>query len=189
MHAQIEFENKNNMNKAIIYCLPLLLVGLASCKDKTQSNIIIAHKPVIVATQHKPRAIGDAVRTSNISWVGGKYTVKVTVKCDTSLPLATDGVTRYYDNRVNISIIRSDGSSFFNRTFTKSDFKNYVDARFYDHGALIGIVFEKAEGENLKFAASIGNPDCSIDDFASLDIAVSHLGGVSISTSNNEESE
>ncbi len=177
------------MNKAIIYCLPLLLAGLASCKDKPQSNIIIAHKPVVVTSQHKPRAIGDVVRNSNINWVGGKYTVKVTVKCDTSLPLATDGVTNYYDNRVNINIIRSDGSSFFNHTFTKSDFKSHVDSHFYEHGALIGIIFEKVEGENLKFAASIGNPDSSIDDFASLDITVSHLGGISISTSNNEESE
>ena len=165
------------MKKAIIYSLPLLIVGLASCKDKPQSNIIIAHKPLVV-THH-----------SDISWVGGKYTVRVTVKSDTSLPLATDGVTSYYDNRVNINIIRSDGSSFFNHTFTKSDFKNYVDANYYEHGALIGIIFEKAEGDNLKFAASIGNPDRSIDDFASLDITVSHIGGISISTSNNEESE
>lgn len=177
------------MNKAIIYCLPLLLVGIASCKDKPQSNIIIAHKPVVVTKQHKPRVIGDVVRNSNISWVGGKYTVKVTVKCDTSLPLATDGMTKYYDNRVNINIVRSDGSSFFNRTFTKTDFKNYVDANYYEHGALIGIILEKVDGENLKFAASIGNPDRSIDDFASLDITVSHLGGISIATSNNEESE
>ncbi len=177
------------MNKAIIYSLPLLLVGITSCKDKPQSNIIIAHKPIIVNTQHKPRVIGDVVRNSNISWVGGKYTVRVTVKCDTSLPLATDGETRYYDNRVNINIIRADGSSFFNRTFTKSDFKNYVDNNYYTQGALIGIILEKVEGENLKFAASIGNPDRSIDDFASLDITVSHLGGISIAKSNNEESE
>lgn len=177
------------MNKAIIYSLPLLIVGLASCKDKPQSNIIIAHKPLVVTHQAMPRAIGDVVRNSDISWVGGKYTVRVTVKSDTSLPLATDGVTSYYDNRVNINIIRSDGSSFFNHTFTKSDFKNYVDANYYEHGALIGIILEKAEGDNLKFAASIGNPDRSIDDFASLDITVSHIGGISISTSNNEESE
>lgn len=175
------------MNKAIIYSLPLLIVGLASCKDKPQSNIIIAHKPLVVTHQAKPRAIGDVVRNSDISWVGGKYTVRVTVKSDTSLPLATDGVTSYYDNRVNINIIRSDGSSFFNHTFTKSDLKNYVDANYYEHGALIGIILEKAEGDNLKFAASIGNPDRSIDDFASLDITVSHIGGISISTSNNEE--
>ncbi len=180
---------KNKMNKAIIYSLALLLVGTTSCKDKPQSNIIIAHKPIVVTTQHKPRVIGDVVRNSNINWVGGKYTVRVTVKCDTSLPLATDGETRYYDNRVNINIIRSDGSSFFNHTFTKSDFKNYVDTNYYKNGALIGIILEKAEGENLKFAASIGNPDRSIDDFASIDITVSHLGGISIAKSNNEESE
>ncbi len=177
------------MNKAMIYSLPLLLVCITSCKDKPRSNIIIAHKPVVVPIQNKPRAIGDAVRNSSISWVGGKYTVKITVKCDTSLPLATDGATSYYDNRVNISIIRSDGFPFFNHTFTKSDFKNYVDANYYEHGALIGIILEKVDGENLEFAASVGNPDRSIDDFASLDITINHLGGISIASSNNEESE
>ena len=159
----------------MIYSLPLLLVCITSCKDKPRSNIIIAHKPVVVPIQNKPRAIGDAVRNSSISWVGGKYTVKITVKCDTSLPLATDGATSYYP--------------FFNHTFTKSDFKNYVDANYYEHGALIGIILEKVDGENLEFAASVGNPDRSIDDFASLDITINHLGGISIASSNNEESE
>ena len=142
------------MKKAILYCLPLLFLGVVSCKDKPQSNIIIAHRPMVVH-QQKPQVIGDAVRTSNISWVGSKYTVKVSIKCDTSLPLATDGSTKYYDNRVNISILRADGSSFFNRTFTKSDFKPYVDDSYYDGGALIGIVFDKVAGESLKFAVSI----------------------------------
>ncbi|MGN1254132.1 MAG: DUF4738 domain-containing protein [Prevotella sp.] len=176
------------MKKAILYCLPLLFLGVVSCKDKPQSNIIIAHRPMVVH-QQKPQVIGDAVRTSNISWVGSKYTVKVSIKCDTSLPLATDGSTKYYDNRVNISILRADGSSFFNRTFTKSDFKPYVDDSYYDGGALIGIVFDKVAGESLKFAVSVGNPDKTTDEFIPLELTVSHVGGVSIEKANNEDEQ
>lgn len=176
------------MKKAILYCLPLLFLGVVSCKDKPQSNIIIAHRPMVVH-QQKPQVIGDAVRTSNISWVGSKYTVKVSIKCDTSLPLATDGSTKYYDNRVNISILRADGSSFFNRTFTKSDFKPYADDSYYDGGALIGIVFDKVAGESLKFAVSVGNPDKTTDEFIPLELTVSHVGGVSIEKANNEDEQ
>lgn len=143
----------------------------------------------MVVHQQKPQVIGDAVRTSNISWVGSKYTVKVSIKCDTSLPLATDGSTKYYDNRVNISILRADGSSFFNRTFTKSDFKPYVDDSYYDGGALIGIVFDKVAGESLKFAVSVGNPDKTTDEFIPLELTVSHVGGVSIEKANNEDEQ
>jgi hypothetical protein len=174
------------MNKAIRYCLPLLLLGLISCKDKPQSNIIIVHPPV-TARQQKPQAIGDAVRTRNINWVGSQFTVKVTTKCDTSLPLATDGSAKYYDNRVNISVLRSDGTSFFNRTFTKADFKPYVDDKVYKDGALVGIVFDKAEGESLTFAVSVGNPDKTTDQFVPLELTVSHLGGVSIAKVETEE--
>lgn len=176
------------MKKAILYSLPLLFLGLVSCKDKPQSNIIIAHRPMVVH-QQKPQAIGDAMRTNNISWVGSKYTVKVSVKCDTSLPLATDGATKYYDNRVNINILRTDGTSFFNRTFTKADFKPYVDDDYYNGGALIGIVFDKVDGESLKFAVSVGNPDKTTDEFVPLKLTVSHLGGVSIEKANNEDEQ
>lgn len=176
------------MKKAILYCMPLLFLGVVSCKDKPQSNIIIAHRPVVVK-QQKPQAIGDAERTSNISWVGSKYTVKVSVKCDTSLPLATDGSTKYYDNRVNISILRADGTSFFNRTFTKSDFKPYVDDNYYDGGALLGIVFDKVDGELLKFAVSVGNPDKTTDEFVPLELTVNHVGGASIEKANNEDEQ
>ncbi len=173
------------MNKAILYSLPLLFLGIVSCKDKPRSNIIIAHRPIVVQ-QNKPQVIGDAVRNNIIDWVGGKYTVRVSIKCDTSLPLATDGSTKYYDNRVNINILRADGSSFFNRTFTKSDFKLYVDDDYYNDGALIGIVFDKVEGESLKFAVSVGSPDKTTDEFVPLELTVNHVGGVSISRASDE---
>lgn len=175
------------MKKAILYSLPLLL-GIVSCKDKPQSNIIIAHRPMVVQ-QQKPQVIGDAIRASNINWVGSRYTVKVRVKCDTSLPLATDGAVKYYDNRVNISILRADGSSFFNRTFTKSDLGPYVDDTYYEDGALIGIVFDKVDGESLKFAVSVGNPDKTTDEFVPLELTISHLGDVAIEKATNEDDQ
>lgn len=177
------------MNKALLYSLPLLLLGIVSCKDKPKSKIIIAKKPIIVNPNTRPKTVGNTVRKNNISWVGGNYTVNITVKCDSSLPLASDGVNRYYDNRVNVNIMRSDATSFFNHTFSKSDFKTYIDTDIYDKGALLGIIFEKVEGNNLKLAATIGNPDRSSDEFEPLEITVGHLGNISIAKSDNMETE
>ena len=78
-------------------------------------------------------------------------------------------------------ILRSDGSEFFSRTFTKADFKPYVDNAYYKDGALLGIVFDKAQGSQLRFAASVGSPDKSSDEYVPLVLTVNNQGAVAIS--------
>lgn len=41
-------------------------------------------------------------------------------------------------------------------------------------------MLEKADGDNLKFAASVGAPDVLSDDYVPMIITVSRTGGVSI---------
>lgn len=47
-------------------------------------------------------------------------------------------------------------TEFFNHTFTKAAFESNLDKKTKSTGALLGIVFDKAEGNNLCFAASVG---------------------------------
>ena len=70
--------------------------------------------------------------------------------------------------------------SFFNHTFTKVDFRDYIDGTYSD-GALVGIVLDRAEGDNLLFAASVGSPDKMSDEYIPLLLKVSRQGKVSIS--------
>ena len=103
-------------------------------------------------------------------------------KADHSLPLADDGQgNKYYDNRITVKIVRKDGSSFFNRTFTKDDFAKYVDPLYRKNSALLGIVLDKAEGDNLVFAASVGSPDKMSDEYVPLLMKISRFGDVAIS--------
>lgn len=166
--------------------LLLILVSAVSCKEKKNDDIIITRKPIIMK-QHKPKRIGDAKQSKTVSWLGSQYAVTVSTKADTSLPLATDGVTKYYDNSITLHIDRADGTMFFDRTFTKSDFKSCVDNAYYKDGALLGIVFDKADGNSLKFAVSVGNPDKSSDEFVPIELKVGNLGGVSMEKSSDEE--
>ena len=91
--------------------MALALLTVASCKEKKKDYIIVTHKPIVVKSQ-KPRAMGDTQQSRHVSWLGNTYTVTVGLKADPSLPLASDGEQKYYDNRITLRITRGDGSVF-----------------------------------------------------------------------------
>ena len=111
--------------------------------------------------------------------IGASYTVDTEFKADKSLPLISDGEQKYYDNRATVKILRKDGTVFFNRTFSKADFINQIDAS-YKGGALLGVVYDKCDGDNMYFAASVGSPDKSSDEYVPLVVKISRFGDVSI---------
>lgn len=159
------------------FCLSA--VFFAACADKPKSNDIIAKKPV-KAVPKPTQTMGDYSQNRSVEWLGSTYIVSVERKADTSLPLAVDeSGNKYYDNRITVSILRSDGSEFFKRTFTKANFDEYVGDD-YKVGGLLGIVFDHAEGESLCFAASVGSPDKMSDNYVPLVMKVSRVGGVAI---------
>lgn len=170
------------MKKLLGICAAALSVWLAvSCSEKKESTIIISKKKPVAASQAKINKMGDYTQTRAVEWVGNRYTLETQLAADDSLPLAKDGATRYYDNRITLRIVRADGSSFFKKSFTKSYFKDYVDNIYYKDGALLGIVFVKAEGNSLVFAASVGNPDKSSDEYVPLVMKIDNFGNVSVS--------
>lgn len=163
---------------SLLICFVGILV-VYGCKEKKNTGDIITKKPVTIV-QRKIQQTGNYVQSRKIKWLGGVYTVETKRVADTSLPLIEDGNTKYYDNKIMIRILRSDGSVFFNHTFTKVDFKDYIDGTYSD-GALVGIVLDRAEGDNLLFAASVGSPDKMSDEYIPLLLKVSRQGKVSIS--------
>jgi len=166
-----------------IWSLVILFLGLLmmdSCGGKKQSNDIIAHKSVIVKSA-KTQKMGDYKQQNQANWAGSTYTIDIEFRADTSLPVVSEGTQKYYDNRITLRILRKDGSVFLKREFTKADFASYLDANYSKNGALLGIVFDKAEGDNLIFAASVGSPDKSSDEYLPLVMKVSRQGNVSVS--------
>ena len=124
-----------------------------ACTSKPKSNDIIARKPAKAAPQ-PTQTMGDYSQNRTVNWLGSAYTLCVERKADKDLQLAKDeSGNKYYDNRIKLVIRRSDDSEFFNRTFSKADFTEYVGNDYKD-GALLGIVFDHADADNLYFAAS-----------------------------------
>ena len=75
-----------------------------------------------------------------------------------SLPIITDDEgDKYADNIATLSVHR-DGNQIFKRTFYKSTFRHLLPRGFYHGSVLDGMAFERPDGANLRFVASVSNP-------------------------------
>lgn len=171
------------MKRSNYILLSILAIGLmASCAEKKKSKIIIAPKPVAQVTNKPTQEMSRYEQSRDVEWLGNHYKVVVKRESDHELPvIQLDKTNKYYDNKITIRILRSDGTEFFNRTFTKAAFESNLDKQTKSTGVLLGIVFDKAEGDNLCFAASVGSPDITSDEYLPLVLKISRMGAVSIS--------
>ncbi len=170
------------MNRLFTILVATALVGgMTSCSEKKKkTDVIITHKPT-APTKVTTQKMSHDKQTRETSWVGSEYKVVVERTADTAQPvLKIDDHTRYYDNKINVTILRQDGSEFFNRTFTKTDFASCLDKETTDKGALLGIVFVQAHNDQLEFAASVGSPDIASDEYVPLVLKISKMGKVSV---------
>ncbi|MFW5509381.1 MAG: DUF4738 domain-containing protein [Prevotella sp.] len=155
---------KNKITLFLILCAGLALV---SCKKKQEDPTIIIHKAE-VKKPHGTEKVGDQSRNYDFQWLGAKYKAVVVRKADTSLPVATDDEgKKYYDNQIEVKILRADGSIFFSHVFTKGDFEESLEERTKRNGVLYSLIFVKAE--------------MSSDDYVTFTVKVSRMGALSVS--------
>ena len=163
-----------------IFLAALLVGGLTSCSEKKKSDVIIAPKPQAPKPQTTQK-MSEYEQARDIEWLGSSYKVVVKREADSSLPLAKgDDKTEYFDNKITVRILRNDGTEFFNHTFFKTDFGGYLDANTKNDGALLGLVYVKADDNFLTFAASVGSPDVTSDEYVPLVVKVSRFGKVTM---------
>ena len=144
------------MKKILIIGMAVMMsMAFSSCKKEKKSTDIITTKPVVKVP-------------------------KKTQQMSNYVQMREDG-SKYFDNKISVRILRKDGSEFFKRVFTKADFLSYIDSGTKKHGALLGIVYVKAEGDWLFFAASVGSPDVTSDEYIPMVLKISRMGAVSIS--------
>lgn len=159
--------------------LSILLFAFSGCKEEKKNNVIITRKPKVEKPK-APQKMGDYEHTMRLSWLGNTYTLETKLTACDSLPMVNEGVDRYYDNTIRVRIVRADGSVFYSHTFTKKDFNSCLDDSFRKNGALLGIVYVKSDDDYLYFAASVGSPDKSSDDYMPMVLKIHRLGSISI---------
>ena len=161
--------------------LTLSIVGLitVSCGKKKQHDDIIVQETETPQPQ-APIRMQDYKDIKDVQWLDKQYQIEVTRTADDSLKMVKDETgQQFVDNRITLRIIRTDGSIFCTKTFTKSAFDGCLDDDYRKTGILEGFVFDKAEGNQLFFAASVCHPQT--DEYIPLIVTVSNFGEVGIS--------
>ena len=162
------------MLRTIIIAL-LALVCIVSCKKKEQEEDIIVEK-VIEKPQEGPESMPEDKQTGSVSWISNsEYSYAITRKADKELPIVKNHDKEYYDNSVDVVITRADGSKFFEKKFSKTNFAPALPKEFKENGVLLGISFEKAEGNYMMFVVSVGSPDETNEEFYYARLKISNM--------------
>ena len=157
-------------------------MGITACKQEKKSNDIITKITPKPKVPSGPQSMTDFKYEKKIDWMGSTYTIRIHRFADKSLTLVSDEDGRkYYDNKFQVQILRQDGSSFYERTLTKDDFREYTDNQYGKNGALLGFMFDRAEGNKLYFGASVGSPDPKSDEYVPLDVTIDNMSRMRIS--------
>ena len=160
--------------------LALTFAGLlaTSCGKKKQHDDIIVQETEAPQPQ-APIRMQDYKDVKDVQWLGKQYQVEVTRTASDSLAMVKDeSGQEFVDNRIVLKVIRTDGSIFCTKTFTKSAFNACLDDDYRKTGILEGFVFDKAEGNQLFFAASVCHPQT--DEYIPMVVTVSNFGEVGI---------
>lgn len=166
------------MNKT--QALALVLMGLltVNCGQKKKNDDIIVKK-VETPKPQDPISMQDYTDTKDIVWLGKDYQVEVRREPDNTLPMVKDeDGQEFVDNHIVLRVIRSDGSEFVNRTFTKAAFESHLDEDYRNTGILEGLVFDKVDGSQLIFAASVCHPQT--DEYVPFVVTLSKMGDLGI---------
>lgn len=163
----------------IAFAFALATASFVGCGQKKNTGDIItrkAAKPKISL----PVRMQDYSQNKTIDWAGGSFACEIRRTACDSLPMAKDETgQKFVDNAITLRIRRSDGSTFLEKTFTKTSFNAALDDDYRRTGILEGFVFDRIEGSRLRFAASVCHPQT--DEYIPLVVEVSRSGEISIS--------
>lgn len=155
-----------------------MLLSMVGCGEKKKSETIITQR-VEKVTPQGPERMQEYNDSRDVAWIGKQYKVTVHRQPGDSLPMVKDETgQKFVDNIISVSVLRADGSQFFSRNFTKSDFLQYLDDDYTKTGILEGLVFDKADGDWLEFAASVCHPHT--DEYIPLVVRLSRMGQLTI---------
>lgn len=168
------------IKKLSLVCIATLTVCSCSEKKGGRQDIITTdyEAPAIQA----PISMPQHEVTSDVEWVEGRsYSVIVSrTPADSTSKVANSIGQEFIDNKVEITVKRQDGSTFYNNVFRKSHFSSWLDQDYRDNALLEGINFVRIERDNLVFTATVNHPQASDDEAIYLELDISRLGDLSI---------
>ncbi|MBQ0072911.1 MAG: DUF4738 domain-containing protein [Prevotella sp.] len=164
------------MKKFLSIAIILTAAVLFSCKsEKNPDEIII--ETIDELPDEGPQHMGKESNSGTVKWIGGAaYHYEITRQSVDSLGTIENNGKTYYHNSVTLEVKRSDGTTFFKKTFTKANFAPAVPQSFNETGVLLGMNLEKAEGNTLRFVVNIGSPDIGNEEFVYVLMTLDNFG-------------
>lgn len=161
-----------------LFVFTVLAITIVSCKEEKKPTYIITKKPVEKKVPTGPSKMDNSNWERTVEWLGSPYTLSIVRQSDEQLPLAKDEQGKsYYDNKITLKITRADGTVFYSQTFTKKDFPTNTPT---DCFALLGMAFDRIDGNVLRFGSSIGSPDTMSDEYIPFVVEVNKNGKTKI---------
>lgn len=155
-------------------------MSLGGCKEKEEKTKTIITSNVERKVSDTPKRMQSYTQTEDVEWIGKKtYKCEIHRAPDDSLDVVEDDRgQKFIDNSITVTVTRSDGSVFYHDTFTKTSFASYLSDEYKKGGILEGLVFDKADGSALIFAASVCLPQT--DECVPFVISLSKMGKVTM---------
>jgi len=161
-----------------IWALMAVAVVMAACGEKKKSENTIV-ETIETPKVQSPVRMQDYTDERDVDWIGKVYHVAIHRQPSDSLPMVKDETgQQFVDNVFTLSVSRADGSVFFSRVFTKKAVASYLDDDYRSTGIFEGLVFDRVDGDNLIFAASVGHPQT--DEYIPLVITLTRMGDLSV---------
>ncbi|MDD3037420.1 DUF4738 domain-containing protein [Bacteroides sp.] len=166
--------------KKFIYLLMLpIFAVLAACGGKSgnaDGNSNMALQDSVDA--HGIQRMQDSKAEVDIKFKGKDYHSYVSRTPDENLPhVANEMGDIYMDNKIVVRLTQGD-ASVFNKTFTKNDFSDVVDASFLSKSILEGVVYDKTTAQGIVYAASVCYPQTDL--YIPLSITITSDGKMNI---------
>ena len=169
-----------------IYIFALLLMGVLSGCGSNQKDTKEETQRMFQLESVDENSSLQRMQVSRINQEiackGKKFQLSIERTPDEKLPHVKSDMGLFMDNSIQVKIVRENGTTLFEKKFTKNDFAGYLPAKYVSRSVLEGLVFDDVRTEEKKeitLAASVSYP--MTDLYIPFILVVSQDGKLSIS--------
>lgn len=131
---------------------------LLSCSGNKKENSNGIQKEEEKMKAETPYAEEESENQFSATLANKNYSISIVRKSDKTLPIVVDDMGKqYYDNKVNV-VITCNGEAFFEKSYTKDSFSDFLSSSETQGTVLLGMAFDqvKSDSHAIYLGAQIG---------------------------------